>query len=76
MEPDKHQDDWIVVTVRGSAGPTVRAAFGDLQLTVVGSTTELRGSGSDQATLHGILQRAQDLGLEVVEVHHELGIER
>ena len=64
-------DGTLVITVRGVAGPWVRAAFDDVELSVVGDTTVLRSAGIDQAALHGLLRRIQDLGLEVVEVHLE-----
>jgi len=37
----------------------------------VGDTTVLRRAGTDQAALHGLLQRIQDLGLDVLDVHLE-----
>jgi hypothetical protein len=60
-----------VITVRGGAGHAVRATFDDLALSVVDDTTVLRRAGTDQAALHGILQKIQDLGLEILEVHLE-----
>jgi hypothetical protein len=59
----------IVITLRGRAGPTVRQAFEDVEVTVEGKVTRLRSQTGDQATLHGLLQRAQDLGMEVIDVH-------
>jgi hypothetical protein len=58
-----------VITVRGVAGPSVRAVFDDVAVIPAGEMTELRSNEVDQAALHGLLQRIQDLGLEVVEVH-------
>jgi hypothetical protein len=66
-------DGIYVITVRGIAGPWVRAAFDDVELSVVGDTTVLRGAGTGQAALHALLRRIQDLGLEVVEVRLEPG---
>jgi hypothetical protein len=40
-------------------------------VSAVGDTTVLQGAGTDQAALHGLLHRIQDLGLEVIEVHLE-----
>lgn len=62
-----------VITIRGAAGPAVRAAFDDLAVTVIDDTTVLRSSECDQAALHGILQRIQTLGLEVIDFHKETG---
>ncbi len=64
-------DGTYVITIRGIAGPWVRAAFDDVELSVVGETTVLRGAGTGQAALHALLHRIQDLGLEVIEVHLE-----
>ncbi len=60
-----------VITVRGVAGPSVRAVLGDVAVSTVGDTTVLRRGGTDQAALHGLLHRIQDLGLELLEVHLE-----
>jgi hypothetical protein len=70
-KPGKATDGPYVITVRGVAGPWVRTAFDDVQVSVVGDTTVLRGAGTDQAALHGLLRRIQDLGLVVVDVHLE-----
>ena len=64
-------DDQYLITVRGVAGPAVRAVFADLQVTTTGTTTVLAGVRPDQAALHGVLQRIQTLGLEVVNVRRE-----
>ena len=34
-------------------------------------TTVLRGTVSDQAALHGLIQKVRDLGLTLLEVTHE-----
>jgi hypothetical protein len=67
----KMSDGTYVITVRGVAGPSVRAAFDDVAVSTVGDATVLRRAGTDQAALHGLLQRIQDLGLEVLDVHLE-----
>ena len=64
-------DSAYVITVRGVAGPWVRGAFDDTEVSVVGDTTVLRRAGADQAALHGLLQRIRDLGLELLDVHRE-----
>jgi hypothetical protein len=64
-------DGTYVITVRGVAGPTVRAALDDVVLNAVGDTTVLRRAGTDQAALHGLLRRIWDLGLDVIDVHLE-----
>jgi hypothetical protein len=69
--PGRATKDQYVITVRGVAGPTVRAAFADLQVTTVGERTVLGDVFPDQAALHGVLQRLQDFGIEVLEVRRE-----
>ncbi len=64
-------DGTYVITVRGVAGPWVRAFFDDTEVSVVGDTTVLRRAGTDQAALHGLLRRIDDLGIEVLDVHRE-----
>ena len=71
--PGKVTNSTYVITFRGVAGSWVRAAFEDTELSVVGDTTVLRRAGADQAALHGLLQRIQDLGLEILDVHREPG---
>ena len=56
------------ITLRGSAGPGTATAFSDLDVEVRGGRTVLRGCLTDQAALHGILERARRLGLELLEV--------
>jgi len=64
-------DGTYVITVRGVAGPWVRGVFDDTEVTVAGDTTVLRRAGADQAALHGLLRRIQDLGLEILDVRRE-----
>ena len=64
-------DGTYVITVRGIAGPWVRAAFDDVAMSTAGDTTVLRRDETDQAALHGLLRRIQDLGLELLDVHLE-----
>ena len=62
------------ITVRGVAGPVVRAAFDDVEVRVVGDSTVLRRTGTDQAALHGLLRRIQGLGLDILDVHLESAV--
>jgi hypothetical protein len=59
-----------LVTLRGVAGPVVRSAFDDVQVSVSDKTTILRGV-PDQAALFGILRRIENLALEIVEIKRE-----
>jgi hypothetical protein len=70
-KPGKVADGAYVITIRGVAGPWVRGFFEDTEVSVVGDTTVLRRAGADQAALHGLLRRIQDLGLELLDVRRE-----
>jgi len=70
-KPEQVTDGTYVVTVRGAAGSWVRAFFDDTEVSVAGDTTVLRRAGADQAALHGLLRRIQDLGLELLDVRRE-----
>ncbi|MGO9501721.1 MAG: hypothetical protein ACLPUO_09120 [Streptosporangiaceae bacterium] len=63
----------LAITIRGAAGPAVRAGLEDVELTVANDTMVVHRSGGDQAAPYGILRRVQDLGLEVAEVHQTQG---
>jgi hypothetical protein len=56
------------IVVRGVAGPGVRSAFAEFDVSVDDSCTRLRAVLADQAALFGALDRARDLGLEVIEL--------
>ncbi len=45
------------------------AWFDDFTLTPVDRSTRLRGTGMDQAALHGALARFRDLGIPILDVH-------
>ena len=55
------------IRVRGHLGPTMRRAFANLQARTQAGDTVLRGI-RDQAALHGVLARVEELGLELLEV--------
>jgi len=67
----KVTDGTYVIIVRGVVGPWVRAALDDVAVSAAGDTTVLRRAGTDQAALHGLLRKIQDLGLDVLDVHLE-----
>jgi hypothetical protein len=70
-KPGEVTDGTYVITVRGIAGPWVRGVFDDTEVSVVGDTTVLRRAGADQAALHGLLRRIEDLGLELLDLRRE-----
>jgi hypothetical protein len=56
------------IRVRGRLSEAMQAAFEEFQITTEPVETVLHGQVLDQAALHGLLQRIQSLGLELVEV--------
>jgi hypothetical protein len=56
------------ITVRGRIGDALVDAFAGLSATAAGADTVLRGH-IDQAALHGVLERIESLGLELLDVH-------
>ena len=57
-----------LIRLQGVAGPGTAAAFSDLELSTEDGCTVLHTRSTDQAALHGLLNRILDLGLELVEV--------
>ena len=55
------------VIVRGTLGPSLVAAFDGLTATTTAASTALRGS-IDQAALHRVLDRVDQLGLELLDI--------
>lgn len=56
------------IRIRGRVGDPVLATFEDLDASVRPAETVLRGVIRDQAALHGVLDRIQSLGLELIEI--------
>jgi hypothetical protein len=56
------------IRIRGRVGDSVLASFDDMDAAIRPAETVLTGEISDQAQLHGLLERIQLLGLELVEV--------
>jgi hypothetical protein len=55
------------VIVRGRLGPSLSAAFDGLTATTSAAATVLRGP-IDQAALPGVLDRIDELGLELLDI--------
>jgi hypothetical protein len=56
------------IRIRGRLSDSALAAFEGLTATVEPVETVLHGPVGDQSSLHGLLDRIQSLGLELVEI--------
>jgi len=56
------------IRLKGRVGDPVLSTLGDLNASVRPAETVLRGAVKDQAALHGLLDRIQSLGLELIEI--------
>ncbi len=56
------------IRIRGKVGDPLLTSFGDLNASIKPAETVLRGVIVDQAALHGLLDRIQALGLELIEI--------
>lgn len=61
----------VAIRVRGVVGPTIAAAFEE-ELAIC-TETVFRGQVTDDAAVHGLLLRLQNLGLGVLDVHVSSG---
>ena len=57
------------LVVRGEVGARFSAAFEGMHLERARGTTTITGEVRDQAQLHGLIERMQELGLELVSVN-------
>jgi len=56
------------IRVKGRLSDSLSYAFGDFTAAVKPAETVMRGEVRDQSELHGVLERIQSLGLELIEV--------
>jgi hypothetical protein len=56
------------IHLQGCLSEQLLSAFEGMDATVQPAETVLRGALLDQAALHGLLDRVQSLGLELIEV--------
>lgn len=56
------------IRIKGVVGDSMLESLGDLDASVRPAQTVLRGVITDQAELHGLLDRIQSLGLELIEI--------
>ncbi len=56
------------ITFLGQAGATLRAEFDDCEVTIGPGTTTLRADLPDRGALSGLMQRINNLGLDVIDL--------
>jgi len=66
MDSDRARGRRYRLVVRGELGETFAFLFEGMQLEQRAGTTVLTGTVADQAHLHGLIQRTQELGLELL----------
>lgn len=57
------------IAVRGQLSPSVAAAFDDFEVEIEGDKTTLHGEIVDRAALHGVINRIEQYGLLLVDLH-------
>jgi len=71
-------DNWVQprryrLVLRGELGDSFGLLFDGMQLHRLAGTTVLTGDVTDQAHLLGLIERAQELGVELVSVNPDQG---
>jgi hypothetical protein len=56
------------IRIKGRLSDSLSGAFEDFTAAVEPAETVMRGEVRDQSELHGVLERIQSLGLELIEV--------
>jgi hypothetical protein len=69
MEAESAPRTRYEIVVRGRLSARYGSAFEGLELKPRPGSTALRGEFADQAALHGVLDRLQDFGIELVSVN-------
>jgi hypothetical protein len=68
MDNDRVRGSRYRLVLRGELGEPFAFLFEGMRIERVAGTTVLTGMVADQAQLHGLIQRARELGLELVSV--------
>jgi hypothetical protein len=68
MDNDRAHGRRYQLVLRGELGEPFGFLFEGMQMDRVGGTTVLSGRVIDQAHLHGLIQRTQELGLELISI--------
>ena len=71
-------DKWVQprsyrLVLRGELGDSFGVLFDGMQLQRLAGTTVLTGDVTDQAHLLGLIERVQELGVELVSVNPDYG---
>lgn len=71
-------DKWVQprsyrLVLRGELGDSFGVLFDGMQLQRLAGTTVLTGDVTDQAHLVGLIERVQELGVELVSVNPDYG---
>ena len=64
MEPT-----WYRIVVRGRFGEPFASALGGVAVESAAAETALVGEFTDQAQLHGLVERLRDFGIELVSIN-------
>jgi hypothetical protein len=68
MDNDQIRGRRYQLVLRGEPGEPFGFLFEGMRMDRVAGTTVLTGSVIDQAHLHGLIQRTQELGLELISI--------
>ncbi len=68
MDSDRPRGKRYRLVLRGELGEPFGFLFEGMQMDRVAGTTVLTGRVIDQAHLHGLIQRTQELGLELISI--------
>ncbi len=68
MDSDRAPGKRYRLVLRGELGEPFGFLFEGMQMDRVAGTTVLTGPVIDQAHLHGLIQRTQELGLELISI--------
>jgi hypothetical protein len=68
MESDRTQGKRYRLVLRGELGEQFGFLFEGMTMDLVAGNTVLTGNVTDQTHLHGLLQRTQELGFELISI--------
>ena len=73
MDDNSVQPRSYRLVLRGELGDSFGVLFDGMQLQRLAGTTVLTGAVTDQAHLVGLIERVQELGVELVSVNPDIG---